>query len=106
MSGTKRLPIYNSCFELVKFVTEHVRHFSRDYRPTLGRRMQDQAVSLILYVYQANAAERKADHIEKILENAQVLDMLLQTSFDLKLINQLAFAVDWHGTKVMEVRKR
>lgn len=87
MSATKRLKIYGPCREIVKLVTEKVRHFPRDYRPTLGRRMQNEAVSLVLYVYRANAAEIKTDHIGSVLESAQVLDMLLQTSFDLELIN-------------------
>lgn len=88
---TKDIAIYKSGYKLVKLVTELTRHYPRDFRPTLGKMIQEEAVSLILYVYKANAARDKLDHIDSILEKLLVVEMLMQMSFDLHLINQQGY---------------
>ena len=85
-ANTKNLPIYKAGYELVRLVTDRVRYFTKDFRPTLGRKIQDEAVSLVLNVYKANAAENKSPYITIILEHTMVVEMLVQMSFDLRLI--------------------
>ena len=85
--NTKHLPIYKASYELVKLLTDAARNFSRDFRPTLGLTINREAVDLVLYVYRANAAENKTELIKQVLEKIQVLEMLVQMSFDLKLIS-------------------
>ena len=90
--NTKHLPIYKSGYELVVLITDKVRHFSRDFRPTLGRRMQEEAMNVVMRVYRANVAEDKVAHITLILESAAMLEMQLQLAFDLRLISPSAYA--------------
>lgn len=90
--NTKHLPIYKSGYELVMLITEQVRHFSRDFRPTLGRRMQDEAMNMVMRVYRANVARDKVPHITLILESAAMLEMQLQLAFDLRLISPKGYA--------------
>lgn len=88
----KHLPIYRSGYELMKLITERVKNFSRDMRPTLGRKLQDESVELVLAVYKANAARDKRPHIQKILEQIMTLEMLVQLSFDLRLMPPTDYA--------------
>ena len=90
--NTKHLPIYKAGYDLVKTITDAVRHFSRDFRPTLGATMSKEAVDLVLYIYRANAAQDKLEHIEKVLEKMQVTEMLVQMAFDLRLISPTVYS--------------
>lgn len=90
--NTKHLPIYKMSYELVKIITDSARHFSRDFRPTLGATMSKEALDLVLCVYRANAATDKVEHIELMLEKMQVLEMLIQMSFDLRLLSPTVYA--------------
>ncbi|MBZ5757936.1 four helix bundle protein [Pseudomonas sp. S5(2021)] len=92
MSKSKNLPIYRASYELLSLVTELIRHFARDFRPSLGQRLHNEAVLLVLMIYRANAAEDKLPHIGKLLETLQVVEMLLQLSADLKLISLKQYA--------------
>lgn len=92
MSKTKQLPIYRVGYQLLSLVTELVRHFNRDFRPSLGHRLHGEAVALVLQVYRANVAEDKSPHITELLETLQVVEMLLQLSCDLRLISVKQYA--------------
>ena len=49
--------------------------------------MNSEAIALVLEVYRANAAEDKVYHISQIVEKMQVLEMLVQMSFDLRILS-------------------
>lgn len=89
------LPIYKISYQLMKLVVESVRHFPRDFRPTLGARLNDESVKLVLTIYRANASTVKSPIIAELLESLEVVEMLLKLSFDLRLIsmNQYSKAV-------------
>lgn len=86
MSRSMDLPIYKTSYELMKLVVESVRHFPRDFRPTLGARLNDESVKLVVAIYKANAAIDKRACIAELLESLQVVELLLKLSFDLRLI--------------------
>lgn len=89
---TKHLPIYKASYDLVKLITEATGNFKRDFRPTLGKRLQDETFELILHVCKANAASEKLAHIENVLEQISVLEMLTQLAFDLGLFSTKGFS--------------
>ncbi len=62
--------------------------------------MQEESVNLVLNVYKANAAEDKTPYISKVLEGLEVVEMLQQLSFDLRLINKnsLSESIDITGS--------
>ena len=92
MARAQHLPIYRVGYELLQLVTELVRHFARDFRPTLGRRLHAECVNLVLLVYRANAARDKRAHLSALLESLHVVEMLLQLSSDLHLISRAQYA--------------
>lgn len=92
MSRTKHLPIYRAGYDLLQMVTQMIKNFSRDYRPTLGQRLHAECVNLVVLVYRANAARDKAPHLAAMLESLQVVEMLLQLASDLHLISRNQYA--------------
>lgn len=92
MARTKHLPIYKVGYDLLQMVTQLIKHFSRDYRPTLGQRLHAESVNLVVLVYRANAARDKVPHLESLLESLQVVEMLLQLASDLHLISRDQYA--------------
>ena len=92
MPKSKNLPIYRVSYELLSLVTDLIRHFSRDFRPSLGARLHNESVLLVLLIYRANAADDKFPHIGKLLETLQVVELMLQLSSDLKLISLKQYA--------------
>ena len=87
MARPRDLPIYHAGYALLKLVTEAVGHFPRDHRATLGNRIQTEAVGLVIQVYRANAAVDKRAHIGQLLESLEVVELMAQLLFDMKLIS-------------------
>lgn len=92
MSKVKKLPIYRAGYSLVMLAMKETKHFSRDMRPTLGRRIQDDAVHLVLDIYKANVSHGKINELESLLVRLQALELSFQLAYDLRLINTRALA--------------
>lgn len=84
------LPIYRAGYGLAKLTTSLTKQFSRDLRGSLGRRMQDESVMLVLDIYSANASINKVSEIESILHRIQAMELSYQLSYDLRQINRTA----------------
>lgn len=85
----KDLPIYQVTFELMKEITQVTRHFPRDLKISLGERLRNDTLEIVLGVYRANAARHgRRSIIEGILERVQVVEMTLRLCCDMALINK------------------
>lgn len=95
-SKASQLPIYRSSYELLMHLVKCISKFPRNWRPTIGQAMHEHGISLIMRIYQANAAEDKTKHIEGLLEALQVLELQFQLAHDMRLIStpELAAASD------------
>jgi hypothetical protein len=56
--------------------------FSREYKFTLGQKIKDELIELVVLIYRANSAKNKAQHIEQILERVQAIQLLMRLSHD------------------------
>lgn len=92
MARSRDLPIYKAGYQLLKLTTSAVSQFTRELRPTLGQQLHSEAAGLVLSVYRANAAVDKRPHLASLLESLEVVDLMMQLAFDLKLINPGVFA--------------
>ena len=86
MSRYKHLPIYKITYELLQRVMKTTKEFSREYKFTLGQKIQEEVVELVVLLYKANSSENKTAHIEALLERLQVVELLLRLCHDLRLI--------------------
>jgi hypothetical protein len=113
MALHNNLPVYKASYDLLVHVFEQVRHFNRDYKYTLGERLQNEAVDLITHIYRANGERKKTPYLEKAITNVEVLKLYIRLTRDLKLINIPHFAdmsqklenvskqlIGWHKSQV------
>ena len=69
-----------------------IRRFHRDYRYSLGEKIQNAAIEIILDIYRANSTRDKIPHIKDLLEKIQILYLLLRVSCDMKIISTEYYA--------------
>lgn len=87
MSAHRNLPIYKATYQLLKLVAEMTRSIRKEYRLTLGVQVKDECAAMVVDVYRASAAADKSDHITRLLERLEVVQLLLQLLSDLRLIS-------------------
>lgn len=68
------------------------KEFSREYKFTLGQKIKDEVIELVILIYRANSAENKTEHIEAMLERLQVVELLLRLCHDMRLIPMKDYA--------------
>jgi len=73
-------------------IMQLIKHFPREYKYTLGEKIQKEAIDLILSIYKANHKERRESAIQEMLEHIQLLGLFLRISHDLKLISMEHYA--------------
>jgi hypothetical protein len=69
------------------------KNFPREFKFTLGERIQDHILELLVSIYKANSAKDKRADILSILEQVQYLNLFIRISFDLKIITTERYAV-------------
>ncbi len=93
MAKYKHLPIYKLTYDLLDAVTRETRHFPKDFKYSLGTKIRDEAVELVVFIYKANAnRENREANVRLILERLQIIELLLRLSKDMRLLSVSAFA--------------
>lgn len=78
MAQYKHLPIYKTTYELLEAVTRKTRHFPRDFKYSLGDKIRNECVELVVFIYKANSTRDKAEFLTQILERVQVIELLMR----------------------------
>jgi hypothetical protein len=78
------LPVYKTSYDLLLNLFTVCQNMERDYKFTIGEKLKNETVELIINVYRANSRAEKADYIQKARENAEVIRLLLRLFNDLK----------------------
>lgn len=92
MSLHKDLPIYKLAYDLLSLATEVTRNMPRDFKASLGGRVRDECVSMLVLIGRANAAADKVPHISELLERLQVVELLMRLSHDKRFISHKLWA--------------
>lgn len=87
MALHSQLPIYKVVYDLLSLVTEITRSFPRDFKQSIGGRIRDECVEIVLLVFRANCARDKRPHLDALLERLQVAELLLRLSVDKRFIS-------------------
>jgi len=88
----QHLPIYRLSYELLLRVVTATKEFPRDFKFTLGQKMKDEVIEMVVLIYRANSTEHKAPVIEILLERLQVVELLVRLSHDLRLMSPKVYA--------------
>jgi len=85
----KETPIYATTYQLAEMLLRVTRNIPRDLNPARGQRIMDTSMNMILTIYRANAArEGRAELVEKVLEDLQVIEMAIRLASDQHLISR------------------
>ena len=85
------LPVYKTTYDLLLNLFKVCQNMERDYKFTIGEKLKNEIVELIINVYRANSRVEKADCIQKARENTEVVRLLLRLLNDLKQMNLTNF---------------
>jgi hypothetical protein len=81
------LPIYKVAYDLLSVATDVTRNMPRDFKASLGGRIRDECVDLVILIARANAARNKVPYLDELLERLQVTELLLRLSRDKRFIS-------------------
>lgn len=86
------LPIYKATYELLGVAIDSTRNIPRDFKRQFGEKVRDLCTDMIVQIFRANVATYKVEHIEKLLENLQVTELLFRLLSDKKFISKAQYA--------------
>ena len=92
MAQYKHLPIYKTTYELLNQITMATRGFPKDFKYTLGSRLREECVELVLLIFRANSNISRRTAIMDALERVQVLELLLRLCKDMRLLTIKQFS--------------
>ena len=93
MAQYKHLPIYKTTYELLETVTRKTKDFPRDFKYSLGDKIRNECIELVVFIYKANTLRnQREENLKQILERVQVIELMLRLSKDLRLLNVTAFS--------------
>lgn len=92
MAQYQHLPIYKVTYELLQLVTRRTKDFPRDFKYSLGDKIRNECIDLVVSIYKANSGVDKQHSIKNILERIQVIELMLRLSKDMNLLSVKAFS--------------
>ena len=86
------LPIYKLAYDLLDLAADLSRNMPRDFKASLGGRIRDECVAMLVLIGRANAAAHKVPHLTALLEGLHVAELLLRVSHDKRFISHAQWA--------------
>ncbi len=86
MAHYDTLPIYKATYDFLLRVMHAVSHFPREYKYTLGERIQEECIELVIMIYKVNVTKSKVAYLKRMDEQIQLIYLLLRISHDMKLM--------------------
>ena len=86
------LPIYKATYQLLGVAVDITRNIPRDFKRQFGDKVRDLCTNMIVLIFRANVAQYKAEHIDALLEDLQVTELLFRLLKDKKFISTAQYA--------------
>jgi hypothetical protein len=87
MAQYDTLPVYKTSYDLLLLVFTHCRQMTKEYKYTLGEKLKNETLELIMNIYRANVKTDKLPLITQARENAEIIRLLFRLKKDLKIIS-------------------
>lgn len=81
------LPVYKKTYDLLILVSDFCKNMPRNFKTSLGIKLQEECVDLTVLIFRANVSFNKTPLIEMMRERIQVIELQLRLSQDLRLIS-------------------
>ena len=90
------LPIYKVSYDLFDLSVDLTRNMPRDIKQSLGSKLREECLELLVLIYRANVARDKRAHLGELIERLQVAELLMRLARDKRFISvaQYARAID------------
>lgn len=92
MAQYQHLPIYKGTYDLLLRVVVATKDFPREYKYTLGQKLRDEVLELIVFIYRANSVADRSLHIAVIVERVQLVEVMLRLAHDLRVLSRGHYA--------------
>jgi 23S rRNA-intervening sequence protein len=104
------LPVYKDTYKLIIKIFEYTKDFSREYKYTLGQDMKRDALQLVRSIYRANKATEKREHLDKFIDDFELLKLEIRLATDMKILPagkqaELSILLDSIGKQITGWRK-
>lgn len=88
------LPIYQKGYALLSLAADVQLNMPRTFKQSLGKRVHDECVDLLLEIGYANASrgEERCVHIRSVLRRLEVVSLMMRVSFDKRFISRKIWA--------------
>ena len=93
MSVYNNLPVYKVSYDFLVDIFNYTKHFSQEYKYTVGESLKKETREMITNIYRANSSQTKRDLLQTARENLEVVRLYLRLIKDLKQINLEKFIV-------------
>ena len=81
------LPVYEETYQLLLLLVEFGRQMQRDFRYTIGEKLQEKVVDIIVLIFKANKAESKAMYIGEARERLVEVQVMMRVLNDTRQIS-------------------
>ena len=92
MAQYQHLPIYKTTYQLLEAVTRKTKDYPRDFKYSLGDKIRNECIELVVFIYRANSSKQRQEFIQNILDRVQVVELMLRLSKDLRLLSVDSFS--------------
>ena len=86
MAQYQHLPIYKLTYDLLLRIMVATKDFPKEYKYTLGQKLKDEVIELVVLIYRANGQDNRPQHIQLILERIQVIQLLVRLAHDMRIL--------------------
>ena len=86
------LPIYKVAYDLLNVVTDLVKNMPRSFKNSIGVKISEECVEIVVLIFRANCAQEKGPHLVVLIERLQVAELLLRLSCDNRMISTGQYA--------------
>jgi hypothetical protein len=91
MALYENLPVYKSAYDLFQDITLLRSQMKREYKFTLGERLLNETIELIIDIYKANRSKIKNEFIAEAQQHTELIRLLLRLLKDIKEISLKRF---------------
>lgn len=87
MANYDNLPVYKASYDLLVEIFQFVKSFNKEYKYTIGEKLKNETLDMIMNIYRANSRQSKFEVLQKARENVEVIRLLFRLVKDLKQIS-------------------
>lgn len=87
------LPVYKSGYDLLINIYKVTKTFSREYKYTLGEKLKEESLQLLIQIYLANKSKKKTriQNIDTARQHIEIIRLLFRILKDLGVISSKVF---------------